>query len=146
MFPDACIRLCQFHAVQAITRFDTDDGTRGVPLRISVDLKVHIIFNFRILQRCRDREDWPAARDAFLETVKEQTLRQPFVTKSKKDAPALTPEQQAMAERFHSEKVRAEWEAIRQYFMDHWFVEEWIREGLSACHRHGLDAHRCARC
>ena len=114
--------------MQAIQRFDTDEGIRGVPVRITVELKVQIVWNFRILQRCRDRNDWPAARDAFLEAVKEETLRQPLVLKTKQQAPPMTPEQKAAAERSHQEKVRAEWEHIRQYFMDHWFVEEWIRE------------------
>ncbi|KAI0744700.1 hypothetical protein C8Q76DRAFT_605694, partial [Earliella scabrosa] len=94
--PDALIRLCQFHTVQAIIRLDTDKGDRGSPMRIPLTVKFEVVYFFRVLQRCRTWDEWPTARDAFLRRTSADARKQ------------------------------AQWVFLREYFETNWFTEEWI--------------------
>ncbi|KAF8582894.1 hypothetical protein K439DRAFT_1617928 [Ramaria rubella] len=66
-FPDAYIRLCQFHVVQAILHWDTDDGTAVKKPRLPFYIKDKLIVLFCVLQRCRTMDEWPATKSRFLE-------------------------------------------------------------------------------
>ncbi|KAF8584271.1 hypothetical protein K439DRAFT_1616877 [Ramaria rubella] len=66
-FPDAYMRLCQFHVVQAILRWDTDNGTAVKKPRLPFYIKYKLIVLFRVLQRCRTMDDWPATKARFLQ-------------------------------------------------------------------------------
>ena len=117
--PDALVRLCQFHVVQAISRMEQDNGTRGSPMRMSMPLKVEIIYFFRILQRCRRWEDWEETKATFFDRVKNTVMTQGH----KGDPAGDTGE---MQETRHAEQ----WEFIRNYFEVNWFTATWIREHL----------------
>ncbi|KAJ6520719.1 hypothetical protein DFH09DRAFT_1426916 [Mycena vulgaris] len=62
---DVYIRLCQFHVIQAILRWDSDHGLQGIGFSLSDDLKFGICELFRSLQRCRTWETWPEAKHIF---------------------------------------------------------------------------------
>lgn len=139
MFPHAYIRLCQFHVIQALVRWDCNGGRRYEPdLRISPDLKYGIIILFRTLQRCCCLEDWPGAEQAFLDGVEalvmaqkgkaDATLTVPAIvqgTKTSQTRSSKAP--QAVAHLTVAMKQR-QWEFIRDYFKTNWFIDEWIRE------------------
>ncbi|KAK6988953.1 hypothetical protein R3P38DRAFT_3373654 [Favolaschia claudopus] len=61
------IRLCQFHVIFAILRFDFDDGSQGLGFAIPVSIKAEILVLFRILQRCRSWDQWEATKRNFHE-------------------------------------------------------------------------------
>ncbi|RPD63945.1 hypothetical protein L227DRAFT_496300 [Lentinus tigrinus ALCF2SS1-6] len=96
VFPSAYIRLCQFHIIQALTRLDCDNGDRGAPMRISLDIKYQIVYHFRTMQRCRTWKEWPEARNVFLKYLEDV------------------------------ERCRKQLDYLRQYFITNWFTEDWI--------------------
>ncbi|RPD55250.1 hypothetical protein L226DRAFT_470718 [Lentinus tigrinus ALCF2SS1-7] len=98
VFPQVPIRLCQFHAVQAIMRLECDSGDRGSPMRLSMELKIQIIYIFRELQRCRTWEGWGKAKQTFLTSLEMLVI----------------------------ERCEAQWNYLLSYFEQNWFTEEWI--------------------
>ncbi|KAJ7474222.1 hypothetical protein FB451DRAFT_1558412 [Mycena latifolia] len=62
---DVYIRLCQFHVIQAILRWDSEKGLQGIGFSLSDDLKFEICELFRVLQRCRTWEAWPETKQIF---------------------------------------------------------------------------------
>lgn len=77
VFPDSPVRVCQFHAIQALLRwfrtqrhrFTRDDDLTADLDRHDVDefmqLTAKLLDLFRTAQRTRNRDDWPAARKVF---------------------------------------------------------------------------------
>ncbi|KAK6991439.1 hypothetical protein R3P38DRAFT_3290638 [Favolaschia claudopus] len=61
------IRLCQFHIIFAILRFDFDDGSQGLGFAIPISIKAEILILFRILQRCRSWDQWDDTKRTFRE-------------------------------------------------------------------------------
>ncbi|KAJ7458915.1 hypothetical protein FB451DRAFT_1563786 [Mycena latifolia] len=59
------IRLCQFHVIQALIRFDADSGRQGLGFAIPTRTKFEIIVLFRILQRCRSWDNWEETKRVF---------------------------------------------------------------------------------
>ncbi|KAI0705560.1 hypothetical protein C8Q76DRAFT_819788 [Earliella scabrosa] len=118
VYPGRRVRLCQFHVVQAITRFDCDNGDRGAPMRIGVEIKAKIIYHFRILQRCRNELDWEASLHTFLSQVERAIMTQRTAPKNS-DPPAVTPPDEVT-------RYRAQYEFVRAYFINNWFTAEWI--------------------
>ncbi|KAJ6526685.1 hypothetical protein B0H19DRAFT_1275539 [Mycena capillaripes] len=59
------LRLCQFHVVQAILRFDANNGSRGLGFAIPFSVKFKILVLFRTLQRCRSWDHWDQAKIDF---------------------------------------------------------------------------------
>ena len=130
VYPGRRIRLCQFHVVQAITRFDCDNGDRGAPMRIGVEIKAKIIYHFRILQRCRSELEWEGALNTFLSQVERAIMTQRVAPKNT-DAPAVTTQDDL-------NRYRAQYEFVRTYFQVNWFTAEWIGEWTYAI----LHAHQ----
>ncbi|RDX52563.1 hypothetical protein OH76DRAFT_1480666 [Lentinus brumalis] len=141
VYPGVRIRLCQFHVVQAITRLDCDSGERGAPMRITMELKVQIVYHFRRLQRCRKHDDWPRYVDEFFCNVERAIMAQvaPSDSVTAQSAPkkaaatssARAPAQSstptpADAEKQSYDRARAQWVFIRAYFENNWFTEPWI--------------------
>lgn len=76
VWPQACVRLCQFHAIQAILHWETDqerdtnDRDKSRP-QLSISDKRAILIAFRYLQRCQTMADWPVARRRFKDSLME---------------------------------------------------------------------------
>lgn len=72
VFPEVHIRLCQFHIIQAIMRWDTDESSdkKKAP-GISLQTKYRIIVAFRLLQRCRDLDEWARCEAKFRQRVED---------------------------------------------------------------------------
>ncbi|CAD6890734.1 unnamed protein product [Tilletia caries] len=72
VWPEVQVRLCQFHAIQAIGRWDTD-STQNLKNRkspgISIAQKLLICIAFREAQRCRDGAEWSQFQTAFEKEV-----------------------------------------------------------------------------
>ncbi|KAE8238832.1 hypothetical protein A4X13_0g8360 [Tilletia indica] len=71
VWPETQVRLCQFHILQAICRWDTDAkaGSQKPP-GINRKDKPGICAAFREAQRCGNMDDWPAARVTFDAAIK----------------------------------------------------------------------------
>ncbi|RPD52049.1 hypothetical protein L227DRAFT_568852, partial [Lentinus tigrinus ALCF2SS1-6] len=162
VYPHVTIRLCQFHVVQAITRWDCDNGDRGSPLQLGMEVKVQIIFLFRDLQRCRSWDEWPVEKDKFLESLRRVIMSQteepaegtadseeiaaslrpahpnaavpslPTVqTKAQSAGPigASNIKQKSSRRRARANdrpRCEVQWDYVRSYFEDNWFIEDWI--------------------
>ncbi|KAJ7640529.1 hypothetical protein B0H17DRAFT_884651, partial [Mycena rosella] len=96
LFGRVYIRLCQFHVIQAILRWDWEIGKRGLGFPLSLDIKFEILYHFRELQRCRSLDNWEAAKCVFFERVHELFL------------------------------VDAQYTAVCAYFEANWFIQPWI--------------------
>ncbi|KAJ7645288.1 hypothetical protein B0H17DRAFT_840513, partial [Mycena rosella] len=96
LFGRVYIRLCQFHVIQAILRWDWEIGKRGLGFPLSLDIKFEILYHFRELQRCRSLDNWEAAKRVFFERVHKLFL------------------------------VDAQYTAVCAYFEANWFIEPWI--------------------
>lgn len=152
-FPDTSIRLCQFHVIQALTRWQCEQGySQSAPSGISLDLKYKIAYAFRHMQRCRDIKSWPGYRDRFLAEAKQYVMDEPeaeFEAQTKAQTEAQTevqtetkpetktsrpsnrrrargPPVEDAAELSRAAKERR-WEFIEAYFRKNWFVDDWIR-------------------
>jgi hypothetical protein len=146
-FPNAYIRLCQFHAIQAILRWDCDDGLmaqeKGV--RITQELKFQICILFRNLQRCRTWEEWPKTKARFLNKVRTIIFTQTTIPCEEEETEDENPEGEndirAPGRLIHSQstttrklKVKSEqlvgkeYNFVEKYFCVYWFTEEWIRK------------------
>ncbi|RPD52038.1 hypothetical protein L227DRAFT_568860, partial [Lentinus tigrinus ALCF2SS1-6] len=151
-----------FHVVQAITRWDCDNGDRGSPLQLGMEVKVQIIFLFRDLQRCRSWDEWPVEKDKFLESLRRVIMSQteepaegtadseeiaaslrpahpnaavpslPTVqTKAQSAGPigASNIKQKSSRRRARANdrpRCEVQWDYVRSYFEDNWFIEDWI--------------------
>lgn len=72
VWPAMHVRVCQFHIIQAICRWDTDSGSAASrPPGIARRDKPAICTAFREAQRCRDKADWPVAMSAFETSIRE---------------------------------------------------------------------------
>jgi hypothetical protein len=141
-FPNAYIRLCQFHVIQAILRWDGDDKSQSTRPRISQEMKYEILIVFRALQRCRTWESWPVARETFLQQVDNlimsQDRKEPGPV-SVSDSNADSDSSQSVeteklktrptAKSRATDQVRRQQSTwVREYFDCNWFTEEWIGE------------------
>ena len=119
MGPDTIVRICQFHVIQAIWVWDTDSGERGANIYISAALKYEILIYFRILQRCRSMDEWPATRDKFYAEVRKAINSQKNSAKSgKRNAKgnnALT-----------QDKKDDQFKFVKDYFDKNWFTDRWL--------------------
>ncbi|KAE8221223.1 hypothetical protein CF326_g8600 [Tilletia indica] len=81
VWPDAQVRVCQFHIMQAICRWDTEtkSGTYKPPA-IARTLKPAICTAFREAQRCRRTSEWPTALKEFEERIKKILCKEPAGT------------------------------------------------------------------
>ncbi|CAD6940287.1 unnamed protein product [Tilletia caries] len=71
VWPETQIRVCQFHIVQAICRWDTDNKANAArPPGIHRKDKAGICFAFRDAQRCNSMDEWPATQAAFETAIK----------------------------------------------------------------------------
>ena len=93
-------------------RWDTDDGNRSAGLKISMDLKFAIVYNFRHLQRCRVASDWPTAMATFLKQVETAVMSQTHFKP------------------LSNELKASQFEFIKAYFEKNWFKDVWI--GMSS--------------
>lgn len=59
------IRLCQFHVIQAIIRWDADRTDTASPPRLSVPIKRSMLVEFRELQRSNTDAEWNTKLEVF---------------------------------------------------------------------------------
>ncbi|KAJ7310843.1 hypothetical protein DFH08DRAFT_898478 [Mycena albidolilacea] len=140
-----CIRLCQFHVVFAILRFDFDDGAHGLGFSVPVAIKAQILVLFRILQRCRSRDRWGDAKHAFyaglqalLGDVDTETMAQAAAAEQAVDEEAGSTSQSKQGSRRKRRGTarprtkaakaagRSFFEVVKEYFDKNWFIEPWI--------------------
>ncbi|THV02008.1 hypothetical protein K435DRAFT_792949, partial [Dendrothele bispora CBS 962.96] len=71
VWPNMVIRLCQFHVIQAILRWQTENGAPepGRP-RLKRTAKYLLLWSFRRLQRARDEKSWENELQIFIERLK----------------------------------------------------------------------------
>ncbi|THU99231.1 hypothetical protein K435DRAFT_795118 [Dendrothele bispora CBS 962.96] len=71
VWPNMIIRLCQFHVIQAILRWQTENGAPepGWP-RLKRTAKYLLLWSFRRLQRARDEKSWENELQIFIERLK----------------------------------------------------------------------------
>ncbi|KAJ7129873.1 hypothetical protein C8R43DRAFT_957352 [Mycena crocata] len=60
------IRICQFHVVFAIFKWEWQDGRKGLSVVIGIELKFRIIVLFRRVQRARTSEQFEQLKATFL--------------------------------------------------------------------------------
>ncbi|KAF8210510.1 hypothetical protein K438DRAFT_1904002 [Mycena galopus ATCC 62051] len=99
VFPGVAIRICQFHVMQAILRWERDSGTPGEQQsRPALDLrrKHQLLWAVREIQRCRDPAQWQTYLDQFRQ-------RLDYIT----------------------EGSRTSSETLWEYFSANWFCDEW---------------------
>ncbi|KAF9525919.1 hypothetical protein CPB83DRAFT_513029 [Crepidotus variabilis] len=68
VFPQATVRICQFHVMQAILRWDKEHGDTFEPQprpTLSLQCKHALLAAVRRLQRCRLSEDWDGDVERF---------------------------------------------------------------------------------
>lgn len=151
MFPSVFIRLCQFHVVQAISRWDADDGKRESVPKIGVKLKVDILVLFRSLQRCRSWGDWPKYKSQFEDALyalimgpdgddtdrddeedgKHEDDEEDGADTDSDLPPAVKHEPATKAKdkiplRANDDLRLRQYNTILQYFNKNWFTERWI--------------------
>ena len=112
VFPGVCIRLCQFHIIQALLRWTTDDDNSPLKDRKGPRLKIKgkriLLDAFRHLQRARssepnptkdqDEQAWSEAKEEFLQTLED------------------------ICDKYGSDGMYSK---IQQYFEVNWFCNEW---------------------
>ncbi|KZP15732.1 hypothetical protein FIBSPDRAFT_958571 [Athelia psychrophila] len=69
VFPGIPIRICQFHVVQAILRWEKDEPSGQGRPKLSLVQKHHLLYAVRDLQRCRDSHDWDDKLRVFYRRV-----------------------------------------------------------------------------
>ncbi|KAK6974658.1 hypothetical protein R3P38DRAFT_2749796, partial [Favolaschia claudopus] len=136
------IRLCQFHVIFAILRFDFDDGSQGLGFAIPVSIKAEILVLFRILQRCRSWDQWEATKRNFHEGLvdllgdadrdelaakdaaeRTSVLSQGNDNVKKGSRPRGMPRARTKKAKQSNKSVQ---EVVWDYFDKNWFVEPWI--------------------
>ncbi|KAI0704561.1 hypothetical protein C8Q76DRAFT_820141 [Earliella scabrosa] len=131
--PDACIRLCQFHAIQALTRIECDNGSRGAPVRVPVAVKAKIIHHFRLLQRCRVESEFEAYKARFLRAVHDIVLTgsdgddDSGSEGSNSDSEPAEPVAKKASKSIMPARAQELWVYLREYFETNWFIPDWIR-------------------
>ncbi|KAF8589640.1 hypothetical protein K439DRAFT_1612645 [Ramaria rubella] len=148
---DAYIRLCQFHVIQAILRWECDDGSVVKGPRISMAVKYAILVHFCVLQRCRRMEEWPAAVTLFLKKVRKIIMSQTDeeleeLNGDPEDTPDIVedeiPKSDGMKPSLKRkrrrntrgrqpktrEMLKVQYEFVHSYFSKNWFTAEWIHE------------------
>jgi len=105
-FPGIPIRICQFHVMQAILRWDRDEGNINQPKpTLNLQRKHMLLYAVRELQRCRTEARWPMYVAAF-----ERCVRQIVAGSS------------------------TSFDTIMEHFRSNWFVpawrDKWIDIGL----------------
>ncbi|THU98006.1 hypothetical protein K435DRAFT_886410, partial [Dendrothele bispora CBS 962.96] len=100
VWPEACIRLCQFHVIQSIIRWEDEHGDPESQRPSLKRPKQHmLLYAFRGLQRAYDEETWDTEKALFLERIRTVILP--------------------------GHKNRQAREAIIQYFERNWFTAFW---------------------
>jgi hypothetical protein len=146
--------LCQFHVVFAILRFDFDDGAHGLGFSVPVAIKAQILVLFRILQRCRSRDQWGDAKHTFyaglqalLGDVDTETMAQAAAAEQAVDEEAGSTSQSKQGSRRKRRGTarprtkaakaagRSFFEVVKEYFDKNWFIEPWIGEFTHVCHQ-----------
>ncbi|KAJ7674056.1 hypothetical protein DFH06DRAFT_1467400 [Mycena polygramma] len=136
------IRLCQFHVIFAILRFDFDDGSQGLGFAVPLTMKLEILVLFRILQRCRSWDNWEEAKRTFhagLEELARGADRESLEEELAAEQRALTqPDSEPVKTQCRSKKVpkaktkkaqeggKSFLEVVKSYFDKNWFVMPWI--------------------
>ncbi|KAK0548968.1 hypothetical protein OC844_006942 [Tilletia horrida] len=99
VWPEAQVRICQFHIVQAILRWDTDNRSKNDrPPGISISDKQRLCRAFRRAQRCRLKKEWPSFLTAFESKVH-------GILSTYKAGTA---------------------DSVLEYFRTNWWAEEWL--------------------
>ncbi|KAF7334731.1 hypothetical protein MSAN_02371400 [Mycena sanguinolenta] len=99
VFPGVPIRICQFHVMQAILRWERDGGPPGEQqARPSLDLrrKHQLLWAVREIQRCRDPDQWQEYLDQFWQRLL-------YITEGSQTDPKM----------------------LWDYFEANWFCDEW---------------------
>ncbi|KAJ7884058.1 hypothetical protein B0H13DRAFT_1890127 [Mycena leptocephala] len=65
VWPETDVRLCQFHVIQAILRWDRDHDTSTTRPKLSRDSKDRLLHAVRELQRCHSDAEWDAEVGKF---------------------------------------------------------------------------------
>ena len=145
-FPDSYVRLCQFHVVQAILRWDRSDGSTAKGPKISTHIKYKLLILFRRLQRCRSWTEWPAAKAVFLhhacelihsQRETESSDEEKALTSGDEGAAAIESDgEQAQKQGMKMHRIRGahisrdsveiQWQFVEMYFCESWFTDEWI--------------------
>ncbi|KAJ7710692.1 hypothetical protein B0H17DRAFT_1123811 [Mycena rosella] len=134
------IRLCQFHVIQVLIRFDADNGHQGIGFAIPDDTKFRIIMLFHALQRCREWKDWEETKQLLGATDREALAAQAAAeqearARSQPQDPAAPVEAQSQPKirnppKPHTNQAKADGrsclEVVQAYFNDNWFVHPWI--------------------
>ncbi|KAK4702055.1 hypothetical protein P7C70_g4169, partial [Phenoliferia sp. Uapishka_3] len=117
------IRLCQFHIVQSILRWDTDDHSKKTTrpkkkdIKIERAAKVEIMDYFRVLQRYRVVLGPDESMDDYEERVEAEWVEAVTIFN---DGMAV------LAFHYADEEHVQEWyDKVVDYFEDNWFVVEW---------------------
>ncbi|KAJ7128853.1 hypothetical protein C8R46DRAFT_1331939 [Mycena filopes] len=100
VFPGIIVRICQFHVMQAILRWERDHGPGGNHLprpALSLVRKHQLLFAVRELQRCRLIDRWPAYTARFRQRL--EALAEGSATTA---------------------------DHLWGYFEANWFTEEWL--------------------
>ncbi|KAJ6503095.1 hypothetical protein DFH09DRAFT_942314, partial [Mycena vulgaris] len=69
------IRLCQFHVIQAILRWERDQDASGARPKLTRKAKSKLLYAVRELQRCRSAEDWEDDVEMFKSRIATFTNR-----------------------------------------------------------------------
>ncbi|KZT31044.1 hypothetical protein SISSUDRAFT_1038738, partial [Sistotremastrum suecicum HHB10207 ss-3] len=110
VWPKAVIRVCQFHVIQAITRYNsTSEGKKKgrKAIHMSEEMLGMLLVAFRSAQRCRDTKDdpWKAAHEAFNKQIRRICRKY-----SRLDLILI----------------------LTEYFDDNWWCEEWRNSVIDA--------------
>ncbi|KAK7015716.1 hypothetical protein R3P38DRAFT_2637208 [Favolaschia claudopus] len=149
------IRLCQFHVIFAILRFDFDNGDQGLGFTIPVTMKAQILILFRALQRCRSMDQWEDAKRTFhaglvdllgetdqdtltkaaaAERIATLHLEEEEEESSSSEDESPQPKAKARSKRVPQPNTKKAKNAgkpvlqvVQEYFDQNWFVEPWIK-------------------
>ncbi|KAJ7431780.1 hypothetical protein FB451DRAFT_1381338 [Mycena latifolia] len=127
------IRLCQFHVIQALIRFDADSGRQGLGFAIPTRTKFEIIVLFRILQRCRSWDNWEETKRVFhlgltelLGEADRDSLAQEVASEQEGGQRAKSRKPPQPRSKKAKEAGKSCLEVVQAYFNDNWFVHPWI--------------------
>lgn len=149
----AFVRLCQFHAIEAILSWNVDSNTKGDNHGISLLVKYQVTEAFRSAQRCNKRSEWPQFEERFFAEVREAIYSQQFQLQEPNDgADAKTKRRRALAA---EDRKAAQYMFLYNYFKNNWFTDAWIGElplesnslisrGLTCIRYSDLHRHRSA--
>jgi hypothetical protein len=141
VFPDSNIIVCQFHIVQAIIRFDGDDGRVTGGPKIPYALKYHMLRFFREAQRCRIREQWEAYEVRFFQQLERLCMSGDTDTAvenpedSYESDDGSIPTMPTMSHTGPNEEVRrARYIFLHNYFKKNFFTKVWLCEFFLAAY------------